>query len=236
MPFYGDELPTKVDPYRKMSFGRAPKVHESDHLRSQGNLTYLDFIRLLSALWGQAHPEIPLYATGPIVFPTYPCIVYSLEIRRPFENEPKFKERETIRTAADEDDVRIYGQRFNNIVAFQAITREDPQVVEELIETFEDFMIEYTSIFKQLGLSEIVYAQRMPDGMDHREGRSVIHRTVTYKIVTEKLIQSSAWKMKHILIEAQKFITNQPSELDPDDPSLEQATPHTSIIDNLSGT
>lgn len=230
MPFYGDESGDRPDPYRKMTFGRIPKVHESDHLRAKGNLSYLDFLRLLEALWKEAHPDIPLYATGTDDFPTYPCVVYSLEMRRPFQTEPKARTREEIRTNPDEDQIIIYAQRFDNIVAFKAYSRDNPQEVEEIIESFEDFMVEYTPVFKQLGLSDISYAQRLPDGGEPRAGRHVIHRTVAYKVVTEKITQSSSWKLRKIVIDAQKYLDPRPI-IDPDDPDLNKATPDIVITD-----
>lgn len=72
-------------------------------LRAEGNLSYLDFIRLVKKLWNDSHPDIPIYATGTEKFPTYPCIVYGLELRKTMNNEPKPKYREQLL-----DDGKVY--------------------------------------------------------------------------------------------------------------------------------
>lgn len=233
MPYYGDEPGNRPDPYQKMSFGTIPKVNESIHLRAQGNLSYLDFIRLLVELWTEANPQIPMYATGTMMETVgYPVMLYKLEMRRPFENEPKAKQREKYRTPSGEDEITVFGQRFNNSIVFTVYTQDDPQAAEEIIEMFEDFMIEYIPIFKQLGLSDIFYGQRLPDAQESRSGRFVITRAIAYRVITEKLVKSSAWKLQKALVAAQKFFADATPVFDADDPSLEQDPPTTIIIDN----
>lgn len=167
-------------------------------LRATGNLTYLEFIRLLTRLWSQAHPSFPILPQGSDELAQYPCIVYHLELRKVHPSEPKLRDRE-FRYQGDRVE-QITGQRFQNVVAFSAMTEGDPDVAEALIEAFEDFMLEYTGVFKELGLSELMYGRRMPDKMESRQGVRVVMRSVAYMVTTEKQVVTEHEKLREITI------------------------------------
>lgn len=77
------------------------------------------------------------------------------------------------------DDGKYYiieAQRFQNVVSFTTIVEADAgkldgseqryagaEVADRIIDIFEDFMLEYTPVFKKLGASEFVYARRISD-------------------------------------------------------------------------
>lgn len=195
-------------------------------LRADGSLSYLEFIRLVNKLWSDAigtredgvTPRVPIYATGTALNdPDYPCILYTLEARKPFENEPKPRIREIINE--ENRSVLITAQRFENYIRFTALDRVPPagaHRVEEIIEAFEDFMLEHTPIFKRCGLSDMFYMQRRTDDMDDRDSFSIVKRSVSYLIITEKIFQSDVWQMREVLINARTYIANN---------QIEQATP-----------
>lgn len=188
-------------------FGYARYPNRSSYLKAEGNLSYLGFIRALEYIWSEAHPEIPFYATGSKTYPKYPCIVYSLELRRTHPDEPKMKHRETIPgDITNPYDTIVYGQRFQNIVNFAVLTESDPAVAEELIEIFEDFMAEFIPVFKKLGLSEIIYDRRVRDSGENRDNVDIIDRSVRYLITTEKLIRRDFGKLQEVLIDVAKFV------------------------------
>lgn len=218
-----------------MSRMSPPGFYESGHLRADGNLSYIDFIRVVERVWSNAHPGIPMYATGTKSFAVYPCIVYGLEMRRPHPDEPKKRRREEIATHKDENAIIIDAQRFQNLVTFTVFTEQNPQVAEELIEVFEDFMMEFTPLFKRLGVSEFVYSRRMPDGGENRQGVDVITRTVAYLVTIEKVIKSSVWKLNDVYVDVRRFLEDATPFYDPDTPYLQDATPITEIIDQFSG-
>lgn len=95
------------------------------------------------------------------------------------------------------------GQKFENFVKFSAVDRVEPdgaQVVEELIEEFEDFMIRYTPIFSRLGLNDLTYSRRLSDDEDPRQGEGIVERTVVYRVVTEKLISSEVGNLDSVML------------------------------------
>lgn len=185
-------------------------LYQSHYQHAEGNLQYLDFIRLVDRLWTESHPEIPLYATGGAQDAIYPSIIYSLQVRRPHPNEPKPRIREEIRTAPHEQAILISAQRFQNIVNFSVVTENDPHTAEELIEAFEEFMLEMTPIFKRMGVSEFVYARRMPDNEENRQGEDTTMRTVSYMLTTEKISAISESKINNFIVHARMAITQEP--------------------------
>lgn len=206
-------------------------LRKSHHLRAEGNLQYLDFIRLVEEMWKQSHPGIPFSAMGGQQHAKYPCIVYSLKLRKTMEQEPKpRREREQI---FDTDNRRIIisSQRFQNIIAFTAISENDPRLAEELIEAFEDFMFEYIPVFKRLGLSDIFYSRRLADSDENRNSEDICKRTVTYLIITEKVFQTDVEKINEIAINIRRYFEQEEE--------LEQATPNgiitTTIVDEFAG-
>lgn len=172
--------------------------NRSHHMRAKGNLTFLEFIRVLEHLWSEVHPDIPFYAMGGDSYAHYPCIVYSLQMRKTLQSEPKMRFREQI-TGSGSKSYLIMGQRFQNLINFAATTESDPRMAEEVIEVFEDFVLEYVPLFKELGVSEMVYARRMPDDEQNRPGQGVAMRTVCFLVTLEKVIQTEVGKLDSVL-------------------------------------
>jgi hypothetical protein len=180
-------------------------------LQANGNLTYLEFLAVVKALWENVHPDIPLKPNHGGAYSTYPCIVYGLEIRKPHTVEPKPRSRQVI-----QNDYMVFGQRFQNVVSFTIVTKADrastastldegryigSEVADALAEIFEDFMLEYTPVFKRLGASEFVYARRLADTTETRNNIDVCKRSITYLLTTEKLIQTSVAVIEKIAID-----------------------------------
>lgn len=185
-------------------------------LRSTGNLTYLEFVRLVIRLWREAHPEIPIFPMSGDNAAKYPCIIYSLAQRQFHPSDPKPKPRE-VRYQGSEAEM-IMGQRFQNVVHFSAITENDPILAEELIEVFEDFMMEYTGVFKELGLSDLMYSRRLEDDSFTRPGMGVSARTVAYLVTTEKIIKTKHARLNEVVVTARTWLeqdtfSNVPSDL-----------------------
>ena len=206
---------------------RPEKVMTNAPLRAKGNLGYIQFLQLLQKMWTDAHPDIPLIAQGGKEFSSYPVMTYRLDLRRTIQNEPKPRYREQIITAPGENNMIIMGQRFQNIITFTAFSNENPQLSEEISEVFEDFMIEFTPVFKELGLSEILYARRLPDTDGSRgKGLGIVERSVSYMVTTEKVIVTEKAKLEKVLIDARIFV---------EDPywQTQYAAPATPIVLNI---
>lgn len=129
---------------------------------------------------------------------TEAIITYSLELRRAHSVEPKPRMRQIVNR-----DIYVYGQRFQNIISFTAMApvgkkfgsnpdsiyddQDNTYMIESLIEIFEDFMMEYTPVFKKIGASEFSYSRRLSDSEVNRDSKDVHKRTVTYMLTTEKI-------------------------------------------------
>ena len=126
-----------------------------------GTLNYLQFINLVKKLWEQSYADIPIIPLGPgtDTFSVHDyVIVYALELRKAHTIEPKPRMRQNI--SGKNNVYTIYGQKFQNIVSFSVMTKigvvegghsnklnDDTfksQISDQIIEAFEDFMLEYT--------------------------------------------------------------------------------------------
>lgn len=176
-------------------------------MRAKGNLSYLQFIDLVRELWSQAHPDIQIVTSGNDDPAKYPCIIYSLQLRKTHPSEPKMRYREERN---DNGEVFVVGgQRFQNLVYFEAIGEtQHVETVETLIEAFEDFMMEHTPVLKQLGVSELVYARRLSDSELVRPSANVVRRVVSYMVTTEKVIATRYDKLKEITVHARTSMQN----------------------------
>lgn len=165
----------------------------------------------------------------------YPVIVYGLELRKTHSTEPKPRTRASV-----SKDVVVFGQRFQNVVSFTVITEADggiakgasarysgPEVADNIIEIFEDFMLEHTPVFKRLGASEFVYSRRLSDADENRDATDVIKRTVTYLLTTEKLFAQTVSQIEQICIDVRRYMAYEKELIDS---GIGSATP------NFTGT
>jgi hypothetical protein len=125
------------------------------------------------------------------------------------------------------DDGKYYiieGQRFQNVVSFTVIVQADAgkiegdtvryvgaEVADRIMERFEDFMLEYTPVFKKLGASEFVYARRVSDTETNMDQTDVIKRTVLYLLTTEKISVSAVDIIDKIVYDVRQYIASQPA-------------------------
>ena len=191
-------------------------------LQAQGNLTYLEFIDVVKILWNERPPDIDIVATSNGKYSKYPCITYGLDLKKAHGSEPKPRTRQVL----NDINQHIYGQRFQNIVAFTVITRADAasieatlgtdehttelryvgaEIADRIMEVFEDFMLEYTPVFKRLGASEFVYARRYSDSEINRDETDVNKRIVTYMLTTEKLLATTHEKIESIVVDIRNY-------------------------------
>jgi hypothetical protein len=193
-------------------------------LQAAGNLTYIEFISVVKLLWENIHPDIPIVPTQPAQYSTYPCVVYGLELRKAHTTEPKPRSRQVM-----SNDKMVFGQKFQNVVSFTVTTKmmggadnsnryDGAEVADSLAEVFEDFMLEYTPVFKRLGASEFIYARRLADAEENKNNTDIIKRTITYMLTTEKLIVTSVGIIEQIAIDVRTHMAYEQELLyDPDD-------------------
>lgn len=194
-----------------------------ERLQAQGNLTYLEFVDIVRILWSQVQPDIPIVPMQSGRYANYPCITYSMELRKAHANEPKPRTRQVLNDISQ----HIYGQRFQNLIAFTVLTQategliDAPKgsdeyksklhyigadVADRIMEVFEEFMLEYTPVFKRLGASEFVYARRLSDEEVNRDQVDVNKRVVTYMLTTERLMAASHEKIEKVAIDVRTYM------------------------------
>ena len=192
-----------------------------DPLKSSGNLTYLEFVTLVKEMWESVNPDIPIVPTQGKNFAQYPCISYGLEYRKTVANESKPKIRPQFLSPEYNDQI-IRGQRYENYVSFMVHTEADPYLADSIIEMFEDFMQEYIGVFKELGLSEILYARRLSDRESNRESVDICVRTVAYLVTTEKVTVKKYDLISKVIADARLFLEHN---------RIENATPDFSAVE-----
>ena len=189
-------------------------------LQASGNLTYLEFITVVKAMWENAYPDIKIKPVQSGTYAEYPVIVYGLELRKAHTSEPKPR----TRTTQTNRNVVVFGQRFQNIVSFTVITEANagseknssgrysgPEVADNIIEIFEDFMLEQTPVFKRLGASEFVYSRRLSDSEENRDSTDICKRTVTYMLTTEKLFAQSIDHIESVVLDVRRYMAYEKS-------------------------
>jgi len=184
--------------------------HNPRHmLRARGNLSYLEFLHLVKRTWEEVHPDIPMIPAGGGKPAKYPCIYYGLDLRKTHPSDPKVRHRESME-GDDGEALIISGQRFQNIVKYTVASETTSaggvDQADRIIEEFEDFMMEYTPAFKELGASELVYSRRYSDHEDNRQGLAVVTRAVAYLVTTEKVTKTEYGKLKQIVIDARTWL------------------------------
>ena len=199
------------------------QYHNTDakRLKAEGNLSYLEFIEVVKLLWENSHPDIPIVPTFGGTFANYPCIAYGIELKRAHNQEPKMRYRDKA-LGEDGKYYIIEGQRFQNVVSFTIVVQADAaqikgdsaryvgaEVADRVMEKFEDFMLEYTPVFKRLGASEFVYARRVSDTEANMDQTDVVKRTVLYLLTTEKLSVTGVDTVEKIVYDIRQYIAAQ---------------------------
>jgi hypothetical protein len=208
-------------------------------LKAEGNLSFLSFIEIVKMLWENSYPDIPIVATFGGKFAKYPCIAYGTELKRAHSQEPKTRYRERV---LGDDNVYyiVEGQRFQNIISFAVMVEanagqldgdiqryEGAEVADRIIEIFEDFMMEYTPVFKRLGASEFVYARRMSDTEINMDQTDIIKRMVTYMLTTEKIVVSAVGRIEQIVADIRQWVAYEKTLID------EAATPNSQYVEGM---
>lgn len=180
----------------------AAPLRDWDRLKASGNLTYREFISLVTELWHERVPDVPLFPIQGKRFAQYPCIVYGIEVKTTMKDEVKKRHREYVTNPHTGQLYKITGQRFKLLVSFAVITENEPELAEEIMEAFEDFMDETTAVYKKLGLSEIRYGRRLPDSTENRESEDITRRSVVFEVYIERVRQVPVDQLNEILVTA----------------------------------
>lgn len=147
---------------------------------ADGSLTFAQFGELVSQTWAKAFPKVPMFPAGtPSDEATATCITWACANRKRMNSA---KDRVTDDFIGDDGSAltkRIGEYRCVFEVRISAAT---PLEANQLIETFERFMSQYTGAFKKAGVRELVYLERLPDSWERIGSQTVSHRTVQYEM------------------------------------------------------
>jgi hypothetical protein len=156
-------------------------IPEGETFRTaDGSLTFAEFGELVSKSWEKAVANVPMYPTGtPSDQMTLPNITWACANRRRMNS---VKNRVTDEFVGDDD--KVYTKRIGEYrcVLEVRVSAEDPLEANQLIETFEKFIEQYTGAFKKAGVRELLYLERLPDSHERLGAQTVSHRTVQYEM------------------------------------------------------
>lgn len=195
-------------------------------MRAEGNLSYPELMQVIESVWTKLNPQpVPLYAWGiSLEQVKYPCIVFNLS-RRVTQEEIKPRVREEIRLP-DGTIKLMKGQLFVDTVTFVIMTDGDPKTADLLAEAWEDFMLEYTGVFKRLGARELIYGRRYKADLDESWGENIVTRWIDYTVHTEKVYAEDPARFEEIALEVRARPTGDEelnATIDEDSPDLDEA-------------
>lgn len=214
-----------------------PNYRDLDHpsqgppITAFGNDQYIGMIKRLKYIWNDAHPEVQFQAfkakeeyQGDNGY-----IIYSLIDRVPKDNMRKPIPRYKYLDPEEDTWVTVFIQSFMNTVKFTAM-HQDPDVAEEIIDNFENFMLECIPVLKSFGIEDILYNRRLSDEHEQRTGEDLAARSVTYVVITQKVLPVSQKKLEEIHLRLETLSAT-PSTLIPSAPADpdgtdDSATPH----------
>ena len=160
--------------------------------RAQGNLTFREVGEMVSKIWNNAYPEIPMYAsasnTDDVV---YPSVVWGCGGKWPNgQIKPKLIEEFTVRENDQLRPIAKSRMKFRAILEITIFSR-DAEQANQIVEEFEFFMYEFIGAVKKAGAAEIFYAERTKDNIEPPSKPGVISRTLKYEVHEELAFISS---------------------------------------------
>ena len=170
---------------------------EVPRYQSERSANISDFIKMVSTIITKATKERnvifePDEGARPRVDQSYqinkPHIFYKVVSRRPY-GELKPREREEVLEKDDGTVVRkgrVWGQRFECIIQFD-IMAGDYVTANNIAETFEELMFNYTSYFKRNGVAEIIFDEHLTDRDYDMYRQEMSIRSLRYRVWLEKL-------------------------------------------------
>jgi hypothetical protein len=117
----------------------------------------------------------------------HPFIMYSLLYRRPYKNlKPNFRESFSRDTDKGRQVGSLYAQKMECVVQFDIVAC-DYKTVNNVMNYFENLMLEGTAYFKSKGVIEVIFQQQLTDkSLENLRDRTSI-RSLQYYIIIEKM-------------------------------------------------
>jgi len=180
-------------------------------------------------------------------------ITYGVAQKKSHTGEPKPRMRQNVKIRDSSQTVlsdgslsekrdryyTIYGQKFQSIINFNIISKvklmedittgwalaeEAYSVTEQVLDRFEDFMIEMTPVLKMIGASELVFARRLPDAEITRNDQDIIRKTIQYMLTTEKTFAAPHGVLESIAVDARAWLAADPRDYESATPTNVEVT------------
>ena len=147
---------------------------------ANGSLTFRQLGNLLSEIWNNAYPDIPMYASGTSTDDViYPNVTWSCAGKWVLN---ALKPRLIDEFVSDEGDGIAKSMiKFRALLQIK-IQARDSETANQLIETFELFMFEFVGAVKKAGIAEVIYGERKPDEIAPAQKSNVVVRTLVYEV------------------------------------------------------
>lgn len=179
----------KYNEYNEMKNG----VKDSQLLKADKNASLFDFIKMVDKLVTLTMKDLNVKFIpdeGKSIYLSNdqrldePIITYKVISRKP-KGEIKPRYREGFNNT-DSGSGEIYGQKFKCHIQFN-IFASVYELVEQVMERFEELMITYAGYFKRNGVGEILFDQQYTDSSFETMRQSLSIRNLSYYVEVEKL-------------------------------------------------
>lgn len=177
-------------------------------------------------------------------------ITYGVAQKKTHTGEPKPKMRQNVLVQEASQEIlpdgklsqkkdryyTIYGQKFQSIINFNVLSKvklvednspgwslaeEAYSITEQVLDRFEDFMLELTPTFKMIGASELIFARRLADVEITRNGQDIIRKSVQYMLTTEKTFAAPQGVLEKIAVDARTWLAADPRDYEVATPNVE---------------
>lgn len=177
---------------------RARRLSEAP-LKAEKSANMRDFIKMVSKVVSMAMRDLkvefmPDEGKRIVVDPEktldHPVITYRVISRTP-KKELKAREREGLvleetHRKSEGRKGTVYGQKFKAYIQFDIVASEY-SVADEVMDNFEDLILNYTHFFKKNGVAELLFEKHYTDENLDMYRQSVSVRSLQYYVELEKL-------------------------------------------------
>lgn len=168
---------------------------------ADGNLSFSEYGELVSRIWLEAYPSVPMYPYGtPSDDVKYPNITWRCITRRRQEGAG-IKSRVIDEFTDDNGVTRTRKSGFYRCVVEYRVASNSPKEANQIIDVFERFMEQYAGDFKRAGVREIVYVERKTDEYERVDGKVLNYRSSQYEVHEETVFIESGPLIERIELE-----------------------------------
>ena len=165
---------------------------------ADGNLSLSEFGELVSRIWLEAYPSVPMYPYGTATDDVkYPNITWRCITRRRLEGAG-IKSRIVDEFTDDAGVTRTRKSGFFRCVVEYRVASTNPKEANQIIDAFERFMEQYAGDFKRAGVRDVFYVERKTDDYERIDGKVINYRPSQYEVHEESVFIESGPLIENI--------------------------------------